>query len=148
MGFHRCPEGGITIGAEPMSNLTPKQEAFCLAYIETGNASEAYRRAYNAEKMKTEVIAVKACELLKSGKVAVRVSELQASAVKRNEITVDDLLAELEEAREAALGGAIKQSSAAVAATMGKAKLLGLLVDKVAANVVTQALPTSVNEFV
>ena len=25
--------------------LTPKQEAFCLAYIETGNASEAYRRA-------------------------------------------------------------------------------------------------------
>ena len=24
-----------------MSKLTPKQEAFCLAYIETGNASEA-----------------------------------------------------------------------------------------------------------
>ena len=31
--------------------LTPKQEAFVLAYIETGNASEAYRRAYNAENM-------------------------------------------------------------------------------------------------
>ena len=32
-----------------MSNekLTPKQEAFCLAYLETGNASEAYRRCYN-----------------------------------------------------------------------------------------------------
>lgn len=28
-----------------MSNLTQKQEAFCLAYIETGNASEAYRLA-------------------------------------------------------------------------------------------------------
>jgi phage terminase small subunit len=26
--------------------LTPKQEAFAQAYIETGNASEAYRRAY------------------------------------------------------------------------------------------------------
>lgn len=27
------------------SKLTLKQEAFCLAYVETGNASEAYRRA-------------------------------------------------------------------------------------------------------
>lgn len=26
--------------------LTPKQEAFCLAYLETGNASEAYRHVY------------------------------------------------------------------------------------------------------
>ncbi|TIS17849.1 MAG: hypothetical protein E5X10_01890, partial [Mesorhizobium sp.] len=25
--------------------LTQKQEAFCLAYVETGNASEAYRRS-------------------------------------------------------------------------------------------------------
>jgi phage terminase small subunit len=25
--------------------LTPKQEAFACAYVETGNASEAYRRA-------------------------------------------------------------------------------------------------------
>ena len=33
-------------------SLTPKQEAFCLAYMETGNASEAYRRAYDADNMK------------------------------------------------------------------------------------------------
>ena len=31
--------------------LTIKQEAFARAYVETGNASEAYRRAYNAENM-------------------------------------------------------------------------------------------------
>ncbi|MHA0947931.1 terminase small subunit [Enterobacter ludwigii] len=29
-----------------MAGLTIKQEAFCQAYIETGNASEAYRRGY------------------------------------------------------------------------------------------------------
>jgi phage terminase small subunit len=40
--------------------LTVKQENFCLAYMETGNASEAYRRAYNAGKMKPAVINVKA----------------------------------------------------------------------------------------
>ena len=38
--------------------LTPKQERFCQVYIETGNASEAYRAAYNAEKMKPESVAV------------------------------------------------------------------------------------------
>jgi len=30
--------------------LTPKQEAFALAYVETGNASEAYHRAYPPAK--------------------------------------------------------------------------------------------------
>ena len=37
---------------------------------------------------------------------------------------------ELEEARTAALTAESPQSSAAVAATMGKAKVLGMLVDK------------------
>jgi phage terminase small subunit len=110
---------------------TPKQEAFCLAYVETGNASEAYRRAYAADKMKPEVIAVKASELLRHGKVTVRLSELQNDIQKRHEITVDDLIAELEEARVAAFSAQTPQTSAAVAATMGKAKLLGYLKDKV-----------------
>ena len=33
------------------NKLTAKQHAFCLAYLETGNATEAYRRAYNAGGM-------------------------------------------------------------------------------------------------
>lgn len=114
--------------------LTPKQEAFCLAYIETGNASEAYRRSYNAGNMKTEVIAVKACELLKKGNVAVRVEELRNELKERSKITVDDLIAELEEARTRAFGAVTVQSAAAVAATMGKAKLLGYLTDNVNLN--------------
>lgn len=125
---------GAFLFESPMK-LTVKQEAFCLAYIETGNASEAYRQAYDAEKMTNEVIAVKACELLKNGKVAVRVAELQQSLVKRHEVTVDSLMLELEEARMAAMGASNPQSAAAVAATMGKAKLAGLLVDKVEAKV-------------
>ena len=43
---------------------------------------------------------------------------------------MDDLLHELEQARAAALAAPTPQSSAAVSATMGKAKMLGLLVDK------------------
>ena len=30
--------------------LTPKQEAFARGYFETGNAAEAYRRAYDADE--------------------------------------------------------------------------------------------------
>ena len=54
-------------------NLTPKQEAFTLKYVECGNASEAYRHAYDVgEDTKLETIHVKASELLSYGKVAVR----------------------------------------------------------------------------
>lgn len=107
--------------------LTAKQEAFCLAYLETGNASEAYRKAYNAKNMKPETVNRKAKELLDHGKIAARVEALQNEHRERHKITVDTLLGELEEARRAALGLANPpQTSAAVAATMGKAKLLGL----------------------
>ena len=55
---------------------------------------------------------------------------MKSGHAKRHELTIDDLVAELEEARTAALGAENPQSSAAVSATMGKAKLLGLVVDK------------------
>ena len=106
--------------------LTQKQENFCLKYVETGNASEAYRFAYNAENMKPESVQVSACRLLDKANVKLRVRELKAEHAERHRITVDDLIAELEEARIAALAAETVQSSAAVGATMGKAKLLGL----------------------
>lgn len=109
-----------------MAGLTIKQEAFCQAYIETGNASEAYRTAYAADKMKPEAIHVNASKLLDNAKVALRVSELQGEIKQRHNVTVDSLIAELEEARQAALKAETPQSSAAVAATLGKAKLTGL----------------------
>src|SRR5690606_37554840 len=97
--------------------LTQKQEAFCLAYMETGNASEAYRQAYDAEQMKPETVNRKAKELLDNGKIAARIAGLQEEAAQRNKITVDTLIGELEEARQAALTSETAQSSAAVAAT-------------------------------
>lgn len=112
-----------------MAGLTIKQEAFCQAYIETGNASEAYRTAYAADKMKPEAVHVNASKLLDNAKVALRLSELQSEIKQRHNVTVDSLIAELEEARLSALRAETPQSSAAVAATMGKAKLTGL--DKV-----------------
>lgn len=104
--------------------LTPKQENFCLAYLETGNASEAYRRAYDAGAMSANAIAVEACLLLDNPKVALRLSELREPIIQRHAITVDDLLRELEEARNLAMS--IELPAPAVSAVMGKAKLLGM----------------------
>ena len=55
-----------------MRGFTQKQENFCLAYLETGNASEAYRKAYNAVRMKPETVNNKAHVLLKKGEIRAR----------------------------------------------------------------------------
>lgn len=112
-----------------MPGLTPKQEAFAQAYVETGNASEAYRRAYNAEAMKPNVISVKACELLSSGKVSVRVAELRDAHLERHNFTVDDMVRQLDEDRTFARH--LEVAAAAITASMGKAKVLGFLTDKI-----------------
>jgi phage terminase small subunit len=112
------------------SKLTIKQEAFAVAYVETGNASEAYRQAYSADSMKPETIHKRASELLMNGEVAGRLAQLRAEAAARSSITVDSLLDELEEARKAALGAVTPQAAAAVSASMAKAKLLGMDVTK------------------
>jgi hypothetical protein len=104
--------------------LTPKQEAFCLAYIETSNASEAYRQAYDCQRMKPESINRKAKDLLDNGKITARLAELRQPIMDRHSITVDSLLIELEQARKVAIED--RSPAAAVNATMGKARLLGL----------------------
>ncbi|QHJ82147.1 MAG: hypothetical protein [Caudoviricetes sp.] len=109
------------------NRLTIKQENFCLAYVETGNASEAYRRAYDTEDMLPATVNRHAHGMLENDKVAARISELRSSVMQRHKITVDDLLRELDEARE--MGRETGKAAPMVAATMGKAKLLGL--DKV-----------------
>ena len=111
-----------------MPGLTLKQERFTLAYMETGNASEAYRQAYNAENMKMETIHVKACELLANGKVSARVAELKQAMATKHQVTVDSLVAELDEARMLALE--LKMPGAVTQSVMGKAKITGHVTDK------------------
>jgi Terminase small subunit. len=104
-------------------NLTPKQEDFCRYYIETGNASEAYRRAYNAEKMQPQTIKVKASQMLVLDNISVTIEKMRAEIAKRHEVTEDSLIAELEEARDLAKN--LMNPAAMVSATMGKAKITG-----------------------
>lgn len=75
--------------------LTPKQEAFCNYYMETGNASEAYRKAYSCSKMKNESINSKAYEMLKKGEITVRIQELQNEVKNKFDLSKERILAEL-----------------------------------------------------
>ena len=107
-----------------MAGLTDRQEKFCQKFIETCNASEAYRYGYNASNMKPATIHKRASELLSNGAVAGRLAELRGGIQKRHNVTVDSLIAELEEARQVAIEAGAP--AAMVSATMGKAKITGL----------------------
>jgi phage terminase small subunit len=108
--------------------MTPKQEKFCQLYVELGNASEAYRRAYDAKRMSAASVNRKAKELLDNGKIAARLNQLRAAHAERHAVSVDDIAQMLREDREFARQHA--KPSACVAATMGLAKLYGHLTDK------------------
>jgi phage terminase small subunit len=62
--------------------LTPKQHAFVLGYLETGNASEAYRRAYDVRNMLPSTVNEKACLMLKDVRIRARVDDLQQQSAQ------------------------------------------------------------------
>lgn len=109
--------------------LTPKQEAFCLAYLKTGNASEAYRQSYSASRMSDKQVWEEASKLLKNPKVAQRVEELRAPVRAKAQLTLEGHLARLDElSRKAEEDG---QFSAAITAETNRGKAAGLYTEKV-----------------
>ena len=113
--------------------LTAKQEAFVRAYMDCGNATEAYSKVYNsAGNMNRLTCGKNADVLLENAKVQAKMAELKAEhASKLNHratITLEDLVAEQAQAMQ--LAAETRNATAFAAASMNKAKLLGMLVDK------------------
>ena len=108
--------------------LTQKQENFCLAYLETGNASEAYRRAYNTVGASEKTIWEKASRLLKEGKVRARLEELRTPATESAQITLSQHLSKLEELRE--LAKEEGKYGPAIQAEIARGKAAGLYVER------------------
>jgi phage terminase small subunit len=100
-----------------------KHELFAQGLAKGKSQEEAYRGAgYRGDR-------TAACRLATNVNVIARAAELKAKAAEKTVATVLDLAQQLDEDREFARK--LKQSAAAVTATMGKAKLLGHLKDKV-----------------
>jgi phage terminase small subunit len=104
-----------------------RHERFARALIRTGVAAVAYLKAGYAPTTRN-ALDVSACQLLRKPKVQTRIGELRRQMAARNRITVDSLVAELDEARLDARR--LDQPSAAISATMSKARLVGLLVHR------------------
>lgn len=120
-----------------MKSLTPKQEAFCLAYLETGNASEAYRRSYSAKSASETSIGRMAKALLDNVKIASRIAELRKPAVERAQLTLESHLRDLERLRDAAESA--EKYGPAIQAEIARGRASGLYIEKLKVEV-TDAL--------
>jgi phage terminase small subunit len=74
--------------------LTIKQEKFAQNLFTGLSQREAYKQAYSAEKMTDKSIDEKACELANNVKVSSRIDELLEGLRKKNEVTVERVVAE------------------------------------------------------
>jgi hypothetical protein len=108
--------------------LTLKMEKFCNELLISGCQSEAYRQAFNAKNMKPQSIHSEAYKLLQNPEITHRLQVLRSAIAAKYELTTDDLVSELEAARQVAIKN--EQPAAMCTATMGKAKILGLITDK------------------
>jgi hypothetical protein len=104
----------------PLSNS--RHEKFAQELATGRSAADAYLRAgYKANYGN--------CIRLKGNeRVAARIAELKGIGAARAEVTIASLVNELDQARTEALR--LGQVSAAVAATMGKAKVTGQIIDR------------------
>lgn len=78
-----------------MTNLSPKQEAFCLAYLTSASASDAYRQAYSTSRMNEKTVWEAASRCLADPRVAGRIAELRAQAADKAVLTEARVLEEV-----------------------------------------------------
>lgn len=83
------------MGCVAMAGLTIKQEKFAQGLFAGLSQREAYKQAYNAEKMNDNTIDRMAYELANNPKVTARIAELTDELKGRNMVTVEKVLAEL-----------------------------------------------------
>lgn len=99
-----------------------RHERFAQELAKGASQIEAYRLAGY------KPVDANASRLISNDKVSARVDELKAAAAERAMTTVQDIADQLDEDRQFAR--TLEAPAAAISATMGKAKVLGLIVEK------------------
>jgi hypothetical protein len=113
-------KGGRPVGSKSGDKI--RREDFARKFLElNGLGAKAARAAGFGETDKS--CAVAAARMLKDPAVQAMIDKFRAECADKLAITVDDLIGELEQARQ--LAQQVRNPSAQVAAVMGKAKLLG-----------------------
>lgn len=101
--------------------LTQNQESFCLAYLKTESASDAYRESHPGSKIKPESVHVAAARLMARPEVRRRIEELRKPAIEAAALTLESHLDELGKIRDEAKAAGQYGPAAAAEASRGKA---------------------------
>jgi phage terminase small subunit len=107
-----------------MAGLTAKQQKFVAEYLEHGNASAAYRAAYNCAGASDATIRREAHRLLENPNIAPTLAEARDNARQAAGITLESHLQRLNELSIKAESA--EQFSAAIAAEVHRARAAGL----------------------
>jgi phage terminase small subunit len=101
-------------------SITAQKQKFIEAYLLSSNATHAAIEAgYSAHTAQ-----VQGSRLMSEEDIKAALQHARCEASKRTNLTIDDLLLELEAARKSAKANSMP--TAMIAATMAKAKILGL----------------------
>jgi phage terminase small subunit len=114
---------------ERMKELTAKQESFAQAIVKGSNQADAYKLAYNAEKMKDETIWSNASRLVIDRRIQARIKKLRQPSVNKVSLTLDKHLDDLLVLREKAAND--EKWSSAIQAETVRGKAAGLHIEKI-----------------
>jgi hypothetical protein len=137
--------------------LNPVQQRFVSAVLQGKSQAEAYKAAGypGADKLPAKTAQKKGNSIANGQRVREALARARENVQARVELTTADLVEQLMEARDLAFKCDPPQVSAAVAATLGIGKLLGLAIDRSEVNVImnkpsllpTHNLELSVDEW-
>lgn len=105
-----------------------RHERFAQGIAKGKSQHDAYIYAGYAKNQQAKDVRSNAGTLARKPEVAARIQELQEKQAQRIGVTVDDLIAELDDMLK--LAKRVKHPAAGVGAVLAKGKLLGLIIDK------------------
>lgn len=117
----------------------PRHEKFVQLVAKGESWTDAHERAGFARNSKN------AARLAGRADVKARLAELQEKAAEHVIVTVADIARQLDDDREFARK--LKAPSAAISATIGKAKVLGLMEDRTKVDITTAGKPLGLADF-
>jgi len=116
-------EGDIDMNSEATGGLSLRHEAFCVAYVETGNASESARRAGYSPRSAGEL----GSRLLRNVEIKQRIEELQSERLAERRALLQALVQPAVEALAQIIAGeAPRGATPRVTAALGVLDRCGL----------------------
>ena len=110
--------------------LTPKQDKFVEVYLNTGNATEAYRQSYSCSGMKETTINREAFALLENHKITARLGVLKERAAAKAVLTRAWIIEELMDNAKKAKGAEDFIASNKALELLGKTDEMRMFVER------------------